>query len=396
MTLQKRTSRRCPIVLSISLCFSFGCFCFAVVIHQYSPSSICIPLPINEQRVDDQENWKYQNSITGEWFIWNSSNQQHQWTVKWLNSHPTSSLGVIVYLTARYEIGSLNQSLVQLSRLLTNNPRPVVIFHEGDLTDDDLQQSFARTIGPRFPLAFERIQFGSRVQTISKVATLGYLHMCRFFTLMLPNHPLLTLFTFYWRMDAHSFIFAPNPIRDPFEIMQNRHSQLAYVMANEDDIRYVADLWSFFQQFLRDHCLKPSKTVRQTQTTLFGGYSFAIIFTNFAIANVSIFRDHPMIRTWLKSVDRNGGIYRHRWGDAPLHTLAITQFLTRNDIVRFRYFGYMHRQEYVCAHGTRDKQCQEQAQPFRTDPSVEYRNYDDGCFPSTRNPLCHYYPEIRL
>ena len=300
----------------------------------YSQSSKCLPSNAAHDIVDRQDEWKYQNSITGQWYNWKIPlKKQHnntEWTVKWLNTPPTSSLGVIVYLTTRGELASLNQSFMQLSRLLVNNPRPVVVFHEGDFDDNDVQQFLAPALGSRTPLAFERIQFtntSNQYNPKQQRTPFTYLNMCRFFTLMLPNHPLLTLFSYYWRLDAHSFIFGPNPIQDPFEIMKKQKIQYAFIMANEEGDGYAVDLWPFFHNFLNRYCLKPSKSVRQTQTGWFGGYSLAIIFNNFAIANVSLFRDYPLIQAWLQAVDLNGGIYRHRWGDAPIHTLALSQFI---------------------------------------------------------------------
>jgi hypothetical protein len=212
---------------------------------------------------------------------------------------------------------------------------------------------------------------------------------------MLPNHPLLTPFSYYWRMDAHSYIFGPNPIQDPFEIMQRKQIQYGFIMVNEEAGNFAVGLWSLFRKFLHDRCLKPSTAVRQTLTNQTGDYSLAIIFTNFAIANISLFRDHPLMQAWLQTVDLNGGIYRHRWGDAPVHTLAISQLLQRNEIVRFRYFGYFHRREYVCASGIESSRCKEQVPSFLIKRKFEYVNYDDGCWPSSQNSLCHYYPEIK-
>jgi len=60
-----------------------------------------------------------------------------------------------------------------------------------------------------------------------------------------------------------------------------------------------------------------------------------------------------------------------------------------------RYFGYLHRHEYVCVPGVEAGLCKEQAQPFITETKFKYDHYVDGCWPSTRNPLCHYYPELR-
>ncbi len=387
----------------IFLCIIIGCSLpFSIFILKYSQSSTCVPRHVDDGIIDQQDDWKYQNSITGEWHYWRTiykkQNNDTEWRVKWLNIAPISSLGVIVYLTTRNELDSLNKSLLQLSRLLSNNPRPVVIFHEGDLGDNDTQEALAKTLGSRTPLAFERIQFSNTTKGYRlprRRSRFKYMNMCRFFILMLPNHPLLTLFSFYWRLDAHSYIFAPEPIKDPFEIMQKKQIQYAFVMADVDSDSYTTDLWTLFHNFINRHCIKPSLAVRETQTGWFGGYSRYIFFTNFAIANVSFFRDHPFIRAWLDRVDRNGGIYRYRWGDAPIHTLALTQFIPRDQILRLRYFGYMHRREYVCASGVEGDSCKQYVQRYLTYSKITYDNYDDGCAPTIRNPLCHYYPELR-
>ncbi len=386
-----------------SLCVIIGCSSlFLIFILKYSQTPVCVPRNPDDGLIVRQDEWKYQNSITGEWYYWRTIYKKEkndtEWRVKWLNIAPTSSLGVIVYLTTRNELDSLNKSLLQLSRLLSNNPRPVVIFHEGDLSDDDTQKSLAQTLGSRTPLGFERIQFFNNTKgpwLVRRRSSDKYLDMCRFFILMLPNHPLLTLFSFYWRLDAHSYIFAPEPIKDPFEIMQKKQIQYAFVMADVDSDYYTTDLWTLFHKFINSHCIKPSLAVRETQTGWFGGYSRYIFFTNFAIANVSFFRDHPLIRAWLHILDRNGGIYRYRWGDAPIHTLALTQFIPRDQILRLRYFGYMHRREYVCASGVEGDSCKQYVQRYLTYSKITYDNYDDGCAPTIRNPLCHYYPELR-
>ena len=389
----------CHIVSCLLLCSIVSILVLTV---NHSRALICLR-PIQTKQSDDrQDPWRYQNSVTGHWYPWptvyKEQKNQTDWPVKWLHKPPTSSLGIIVYLATRGELDSLNRSLAQLFRLRSSHPRPVVIFHEGDLIDDNTQNNLALTLGTSMPLAFERIDFASnslRPAPVSHRYSRKYLDMCRFFTLMLPTHPILTLFEFYWRLDTHSFIFGATSIADPFEIMQQQQIQYAFIMTNEEADNYAIDLWSTFHQFLQRHCLKPSRAVRQTQTDWFGRYSLSIIFTNFAIANVSLWRHHSLVQAWLQTVDRSGGIYRHRWGDAPIHTLALAQFVERDRIVRLRYFGYFHRREYVCARGTDANLCRKQVRPFQTDPKMKYLTYDDGCF-SSRASLCHFYPEMSI
>ena len=386
------------------LCFIIGCSLLITKFNLYNAQpSICLPKNPDDEIVDRQDEWQYQNSVTGQWYHWRTvykmQNSQTEWRVNWLNVAPKSYLGVIVYLATRNDLKSLQTSLTQLSRLLSNNPRPVAIFHEDDLSANDIQQSLAQILGNCTPLTFEHIKFSNssiRPGRAHRRWSPKYFHMCRFFTLMLPNHPLLTLFSFYWRLDTHSYIFGEKPIEDPFEIMQKRNIQYAFTMVNIDDELHTLGLWSFFHEFLKEHCLKPSKVFRKTQPGWIDSYSAAIIFTNFAIANVSLFRDHSLIRAWLHKVDRNGGIYRYRWGDAPIHTLILTQLISRNQIVRLRYFGYMHRNEYVCANGIKDDLCKAQIKTIFADPNLTFYNQPVGCNPSFGNPLCHYYPEIIL
>lgn len=391
-------------ICSCFLCYTLGhIFIFVLYIHRDSFLPACAPKNPDHDFFDRQDEWKYQNGITGQWYHWRTMHKKEDndtiWQTKWLNTGPISSLGVIVYLATRGDIGSLEISFKQLSYLLSKKPRPVVIFHEGDLGDDDIQQHLAEKLGPYTPLGFERIQFFNSSNgpwSLRHRIRSKYVDMCRFFTLMLPHHPLLTLFTYYWRLDAHSYIFNSKPIQDPFDLMKEQKIQFGFIMVNEDGEKYVHYLWSIFLKFLKENCLKLSHASYQTQTTLLGQYSYAIIFTNFAIANVSLFRDHKLMQIWLQKVDRYGGIYRHRWGDAPIHTLALTQLIPREQIVRFRYFGYMHRREYVCAYGIDRNACKEQVKPFLTNSSMKYRHYNDGCWPSTENPLCYYYREIKL
>ena len=379
-------------------------FYLAVSLARNFRSRTCSITAYDNQTIDYYDEWQYRNSLTGQWHQWHVTSDSDQnditWKVKWFNAEPDSYLGVIVYLTRHGEIDSLRTSLTQLAKLLVDHPRPVAIFHEGDFNDNDTQHSLAQILAPYMPLCFEHIHFtnsSKQPRSVHRTIHAAYYHMCRFFSSMILYHPLVKQFQYYWRLDAHSFIFASTPIKDPFEIMRNQRIQYAFIMANEDDARYATELWSVFQQFLRQRCLRSSPAVDKTQVGWFRSYSLAMIFTNFAIANVSLFRDHQLIRAWLQTAENHGGIYRYRWGDAPIHTLALTQFLPRQDIVRFRYFGYMHQREYVCAYGIRGEACRKQMEPFIRDQTVKYLEYDDGCFPSSFwNPLCHYYRDIRL
>lgn len=219
---------------------------------------------------------------------------------------------------------------------------------------------------------------------------LGYHHMCRFFSIMLPHHPLLMkLFIFYWRLDSDSHLLGPSLVDDLFDYMKEKHLQYAFVMVEVDAPEYVEGLWNLFHRFLTGLCLTPSDAVTQTQTSFFGeGYSFSIFYNNFELSNASMWRDEPHISAWLREVDATGAIYDHRWGDAPIRTLAVTQFIAREQVIKLRDLSYFHRREYACAEGVHP--C---VIPSHLESSAN-RHFPRGCHPN-RNPLCQYYPEKR-
>lgn len=212
--------------------------------------------------------------------------------------------------------------------------------------------------------------------------------MCKFFGIMLPYHPLIAnIFTFYLRLDSHSFLLGPPLNYDLFEYMQTNRFQYGFILVNVDHIHVVIGLWNLFQKFLMHSCIPPSLAVKNTQvSTLTGWYSKMILFNNFEISNGSWWRSEPLVDAWLRLVDENGGIYRYRWGDAPVRTLAVTQFLEKNQVVKFRDIGYSHRRDYLCSVHTNPCQA-----PLQFQGNIDIA-FTQGCRP-IRNPLCRYYPE---
>ncbi|CAF1335242.1 unnamed protein product, partial [Adineta steineri] len=164
---------------------------------QYTTSRAASPKSnIDNETINSQDSCKSRNTITRQWFHWQTSYKNHiktlERSVNWWNLSPTSYLGIIVHLTKTNEIDLLRISLAQLSFLLSNNPRPVAIFHEGDFDNNQTSQSLAQTLGPHTPLAFERIDFSNKSVGPPPVDPItfsrGYSDMCRLFTLLLSNH----------------------------------------------------------------------------------------------------------------------------------------------------------------------------------------------------------------
>jgi hypothetical protein len=57
-----------------------------------------------------------------------------------------------------------------------------------------------------------------------------------------------------------------------------------------------------------------------------------IYFTNFFIARTTWWYETE-VRRFLDAVDAGGGIFRHRWGDAPIQTAALRLFAERSSVM---------------------------------------------------------------
>lgn len=70
-------------------------------------------------------------------------------------------------------------------------------------------------------------------------------------------------------------------------------------------------------------------------------YNLCHFWTNFEIARVDLFKSKTY-QDYFNYLENSGGFYRERWGDAPVHSLAVAMMLNREEIHYFRDIGYKH------------------------------------------------------
>lgn len=64
-------------------------------------------------------------------------------------------------------------------------------------------------------------------------------------------------------------------------------------------------------------------------------------WSNFEIADLDFFRSPPY-RELFAYLDRDGGFYHERWGDAAVHSLAAAMLLRPEELHHFSDLGYIH------------------------------------------------------
>ncbi|ODV81236.1 glycosyltransferase family 15 protein [Suhomyces tanzawaensis NRRL Y-17324] len=70
-------------------------------------------------------------------------------------------------------------------------------------------------------------------------------------------------------------------------------------------------------------------------------YNLCHFWSNFEIARTDLFTSE-IYQKYFEHLDASGGFYRERWGDAPVHSLAIGMMLELRDVHYFRDIGYKH------------------------------------------------------
>lgn len=232
-------------------------------------------------------------------------------------------------------------------RLLKKNfldrfPRPVVVFYEEGFSLE-MQQALVEKTGvtPTFaPIEFKLPEFLDPAAVPKMYADkfpMGYRHMCRFFSARIFEEKALAGYDWVWRLDTDSFITSPIE-HDLFDWMNRKGYDYGYNYVAPEDQHYIEGLWEAHLRFLCRKKIKPTFLHKFVEGL---GWNKGCFYTNFEISRVSFWKS-PIYQEYFDYLDHLGGIYLHRWGDAPIHTLALASFLPESKVVQLNQFGYEH------------------------------------------------------
>src|SRR3989344_3280370 len=254
---------------------------------------------------------------------------------------------VIVYLarSAEADVRDLCRSLTLLKKNFLNRfPYPVVVFVEPSFRETWKEEVKKKSgVACRFETVEFRIPNFLNPRTVPDFVyhpkfTVGYRHMCRFFSGTIYNEPALKGYRWYWRLDTDSFILGRVPY-DVFKFMEKNQYVYGYIVMSRDEPTVTVGLWELTRRYLEDHNIKPTFIHDFVKD---GVWDLSYYYTNFEISSLDFWRSAP-VRDYFDHVDRSGGIYKHRWGDTLIHTMAVSMFLEKNKTHRFTDIYYDHQ-----------------------------------------------------
>ena len=138
---------------------------------------------------------------------------------------------------------------------------------------------------------------------------------------------------YYWRLDADSVI-RRNISYDLFSFMKTHQYDYGYLVAVKDNPTCIVGLWETAKNFINRNHIK---------TQFFSSWPEPMVFyNNFEISSFSLWMSRSY-SDYIEFIDRTGGIYYRRWGDAPIKTMAVTMFLPPTKVFLFTGIGYKHQ-----------------------------------------------------
>ncbi|KAH9386942.1 alpha 1,2-mannosyltransferase [Nematocida major] len=210
----------------------------------------------------------------------------------------------------------------------------------------------------------------------------SYRHMCRYFSGFFFQHPLTLKYRYYWRIEPETRLHCDIEY-DVFEYMRVNRKKYGFTITLHEYPQTVTSLWSTIQKFVSSYntffkegeywtLLEPLNLHRFITDEMHTRYNMCHFWSNFEVGDFSFFRGKKY-RMLFEYLDKSGGFFYERWGDAPIHSIAAALFLRADEIHYFEDIGYTHP-------------------PFTHCPKPSLQKTHCNCTPSTSvdlsMPLC--------
>ncbi|KAJ1908417.1 hypothetical protein LPJ81_000126 [Coemansia sp. IMI 209127] len=179
----------------------------------------------------------------------------------------------------------------------------------------------------------------------------SYRKMCRFQSGYLHRHPLLADLDYYWRIEPDVEYYCDIEY-DPFVFMKENGYKYGWNIAMTEFMETVPSLWNVTKQFIRDHqdTVAPGNILEWLADAQ-GSYNGCHFWSNFEIVDLAFYRSKEY-QMFFDYLDRAGGFFYERWGDAPVHSIAASLFLNASQIHYFDDIGYFHPSVISCPRGS--------------------------------------------
>lgn len=202
-------------------------------------------------------------------------------------------------------------------------------------------------------------------QDVQYMSKISYHQMCRWNSGLFFKHPALANTRYYWRVEPKVHFFCDVDY-DVFRWMQDHNKTYGFNINIYDSPQSVTTLWPETRKFIADHAhyLSPNNAIEWLQdkeqrpghNAKANGYSTCHFWSNFEIGDMEFWRSRAY-QEYFDHLDRAGGFFYERWGDAPVHSIALGLFADKSKIHWFRDIGYQHIPFFNCPNNPKCSGC---------------------------------------
>ncbi|KAF3915152.1 hypothetical protein ABW20_dc0103645 [Dactylellina cionopaga] len=196
--------------------------------------------------------------------------------------------------------------------------------------------------------------------------SVSYRHMCRFESGFFFEHELLDDYEFYWRVEPDIKLFC-DVDTDPFVYMAENNKKYSFTISLYEYKETISTLWDTVKKFMVEY---PQHIIEGNNLKFISDddgktYNNCHFWSNFEIGSLKFLRSDAY-RDYFRYLDRAGGFFYERWGDAPVHSIAAALFLKKDEVHFFDNIAYWHvpfthcptreedRERYKCSCNPKD------------------------------------------
>ncbi|KAL6948577.1 alpha-1,2-mannosyltransferase ktr1 [Hanseniaspora vineae] len=172
--------------------------------------------------------------------------------------------------------------------------------------------------------------------------SISYRFMCRYESGLFFQHPLMDDYEWYWRVEPDVELFCDIDY-DLFKFMKDNGKKYSFTVSIYEYEETIKTLWSTTKDFFKEHPNYLHKNNMLDFISDDGGdsYNMCHFWSNFEVASLDLWRGEAYMK-YFEYLDKSGGFFYERWGDAPVHSIAAALILDRNEIHHFDDVAYYH------------------------------------------------------
>ncbi|EPT06130.1 hypothetical protein FOMPIDRAFT_133816 [Fomitopsis schrenkii] len=178
-----------------------------------------------------------------------------------------------------------------------------------------------------------------------------YRNMCRFNSGFFYRHELLAKYKYYWRIEPDVTFFCDLHY-DPFKVMQDGNKVYGFTISLYEYPKTIPTLWDAVKEFIGNHSdlVAPGNAMSFISDDNGRTYNNCHFWSNFEIGDLDFWRGEAYSK-FFDFLDKKGGFYYERWGDAPVHSIGAALLAKKEQIHFFNDIGYRHNPFQHCPQG---------------------------------------------